>query len=280
MSPVPSVMTQRVRHALSFLFVPGDRPERFSRATASGADVVVLDLEDGVGPDAKETARRLVADHLGQGLLAAVRVNPPGTPGHEADVRMCAAYGAVVMVPKAVPGPALGALSEFGIIALVETAQGVLEAPTIARAPGVLRLALGHLDLAAELGVDGEDRPAIDPCRTALVLASAAAGLPGPVDGVTTAIRDRAVLAEDLAHARGLGMTGKLCIHPDQVEPSRTALGPSQEQVGWARRVLDAARDGAVAVLDDRMVDRPVVERARRILRSATDTTPTSKGQS
>ncbi|MGY2084139.1 HpcH/HpaI aldolase/citrate lyase family protein [Blastococcus sp. SYSU DS0539] len=260
------------RTAVTWLFVPGDRPDRFAKAAATGADVVVLDLEDAVAPDAKEAARTEVAAWLRDApRTCAVRVNADG-PDLAADLAVLAAAGpALVLLPKAQEPRAVAAVVDrlpagSRVVALVETARGVLDAAAVAAVPGVARLAFGNFDLAAELAVDPDHGPAMAPARGALVLASAAAGLPAPVDGVTGAVGDAARLGEDVARARALGFGGKLCIHPAQVGPVATAFAPSEEELAWAERVLAGAGSNGVAVVDGRMVDRPVVERARRLL--------------
>ena len=264
-------MTDPATDAVTLLFVPGDRPDRFAKAVAAGPDLVVLDLEDAVSPDAKGAARDHVVDWLSGGGRAAVRVNAPGTPGHDEDLRALSAAPVPVMVPKAEGPAALAALAgrlhpDTAVLALVETAAGVLAAPSLAAVPGVTRLVLGTFDLAAQLGVSPDDRDAMAGARQALVLASAAAGLAGPVDGVTGAVGDDDRLRDDLAYAVRLGFGGKLCIHPRQVPVARQAFVPGPDEVAWARRVVDAADGSGAVLLDGAMVDKPVVDRARRIL--------------
>ncbi|GEE00493.1 citryl-CoA lyase [Gordonia spumicola] len=250
-------------NATTLLFVPGDRPERFAKAAAAGADLVVLDLEDAVAADAKDAARANVAawaaDHP-----CAVRINSADTAWFRADLDALTGKNVTIMVPKA-DDPAVLAGIGGDVIALIETARGVLRAPAIADVPNVVRLAVGTFDLAAELGVDPTDTQALLPTRGALVLASAAAGLSGPIDGVTAAIDDAERLTADTAYARRLGFAGKLCIHPRQLAPVSAAFRPSDAQIAWARRIVDAAK-GAVAQVDGEMVDKPVVDRANAIL--------------
>ncbi len=260
------------RTAVTWLFVPGDRPDRFSKAAAAEPDVVVLDLEDAVAPDAKDAARAEVAAWLGSARgPCAVRVNADA-PSLDADLHALAAAGPVlVMLPKAEdPGAVAAVTGRLAagscVVALVETARGILGAAAVAAVPGVARLAFGSFDLAAELGVDPDHGPAMATARGALVLASAAAGLPAPVDGVTGAVGDERRLGDDVAQARALGFGGKLCIHPAQVAPVASAFRPSAEELDWAGQVLAGAGTNGVAVVDGRMVDRPVVERARRLL--------------
>ncbi|WP_110180349.1 HpcH/HpaI aldolase/citrate lyase family protein [Nocardioides solisilvae] len=267
--------SELVAAAATWLFVPGDRPERFDKAAAAGADVVVLDLEDAVAPAQRPDARDAVAAWLPTaGVSCAVRVNAGAD--RAADVAALAGLpGPVVVVAAKAEDPddlagLLAALpSGSTAVALVETARGVLAAPALAAVPGVVRLAVGTFDLAAELGVDPEDATALAATRGALVLASAAAGLAGPVDGVTAALDDPDLLTRDTAASARLGFAGKLCIHPRQVPVVRAAFAPADDEVRWAERVLAAAQDDGVAVVDGRMVDKPVVDRARRVLSRA-----------
>lgn len=263
--------------AATWLFVPGDRPERFDKAAAAGADVVVLDLEDAVAPADKAIAREAVVAWLdgvpGMGVTSCVvRINaaPERAGDLAALTRLRGGRPVTVMVAKAeAPEELVELLGRFPpgstAVALLETARGILAAPAIATVPGVVRLAIGTFDLAAELGVDPDEDEALAPARGALVLASAAAGLAGPVDGVTGAVDDADRITADTTRSRRRGFAGKLCIHPRQVPVVRAALAPGAEEVRWAERVV-AAGEGAVALVDGRMVDKPVVDRARRIL--------------
>jgi citrate lyase subunit beta / citryl-CoA lyase len=257
------------------LFVPGDRPERFAKAATSGADAVVLDLEDAVAPAAKAAALLHVTEWLAQGNTAVVRVTAIGTPTHAAEVAALAGTGATVMLPKADSADQVldvrDRLDGEPVLALVETPLGIRDAHGIAAA-GVVRLALGTVDLAAEMGVDPALYAAFAYARGRLVVASAAAGLPGPVDGVTVALDDPARLRADLAVSRELGLTAKLCIHPRQVAAVNAAFSPTPEELAWARRVLQAveASDSGVLTVDGSMVDAPVVTRARRLMERVT----------
>lgn len=256
------------------LFVPGDRPDRFDQAVAAGPDLVVLDLEDAVAGEAKDAARDHVTGWLSQGGRAAVRVNAAGAPGHDDDVRALAGLPCPVMVPKAEDPAGLVELTrrlhpDTRLLALVETAAGVLAAPSLATVEGVDRLVLGTFDLGAQLGVSPDDRDAMAGARHTLVLASAAAGLAPPVDGVTGDVGDDDRLRDDLAYAVRLGFGGKLCVHPRQVPIAREAFRPPAGEVAWARRVVEAAHGSGAVLLDGAMVDKPVVDRARRILATA-----------
>ncbi|MET4426885.1 CoA ester lyase [Mycolicibacterium sp. 624] len=256
--------------ARTLLFVPGCRPERFAKALAAQPDMVVLDLEDAVPAEQKDRARQEVGAWLAAGNAAAVRINGVGTSWHSSDLDLMAEVGAPVMLPKAEEPDAVADATRggrLGIIALIETAAGVLAAPKIAEVPGVHRLAFGHIDFCAQLGVDPGDRDSLLAARIALVLASAAAGLSAPADGVTTALNDSNMLRDDIRYARRLGFGAKLCIHPAQVDVVHEAMLPSAVEVEWARRIVSVSgpRDAAVTV-DGQMVDAPVVKRAQRIL--------------
>jgi citrate lyase subunit beta/citryl-CoA lyase len=173
------------------------------------------------------------------------------------------------MVPKAEHAAGLARLGERcpgGLIALVETARGVRGVDAVAATPGVERLALGTIDLAAGLGVDPDAWAALAYSRGRLVISSAAAGIAAPIDGVTTALGDPVALASDTRAARALGFTGKLCIHPRQVEVVHEEFRPGIDEIRWARRVVAESSSGGVAVVDGAMVDAPVVARAHAIL--------------
>lgn len=261
-------MTAALR-ARSLLFVPGDRPDRFDKAVASGADAVILDLEDAVAPDAKVAALGHVLTWLEGGHSAVVRVNGAGTPWHAAEIEALARTDALVMVPKSDSVEDLArvhAVVGDRIIALVETARGVQAADEVCAAPGVLRVALGNVDLARELGVDPGSHAALAYARGRLVAAAAAAGVAPPVDGVTTRVDDLDVLERDLLVTRELGFGGKLCIHPRQVAAVNDALRPSSDELGWARRITEHADAGGVSMVDGSMVDAPVVARAAALL--------------
>jgi citrate lyase subunit beta/citryl-CoA lyase len=258
------------RSARSWLFVPGHRADRFDKAAASGADIVVHDLEDAVSPDDKATARAQVTRRLTGGGVGCVRINGIGTPWHEDDV--AALVGApglrAVLVPKAEDPrelAALGAALDVPVVALIETALGQHRVHELAAAPGVARLAFGSIDFALDIGADDAALPLLL-ARSSLVLASRVAGLPAPVDGVTQALDDPAVIARDTAASVGLGFGGKLCVHPRQVAAVNAGFLPSEAAVRQAQQVLAAVGDGGPARIDGRMVDRPVVERARQLL--------------
>ena len=264
----------------SYLFVPGDRPERFAKALSSGADAVVLDLEDAVLPAAKAAAREAVAafvEGCPERTRLVLRVNAEDSAWFAADCELLALHpGLSVMLPKAQGAAVLHALHglspELAVLPLVESAAGVLAAEALAAAPGVQRLVFGTLDYALDLGLEGEHATTVglDAPASWLALCSRAAGIASPVAGVTPSIEDDTLLLAELARARAHGFGAKLCIHPRQVAAIHVALAPTAVELAWAQRVQDAAAQSHGAVqLDGRMVDKPVIERARRILARA-----------
>jgi citrate lyase subunit beta/citryl-CoA lyase len=177
---------------------------------------------------------------------------------------------AAVVVPMADDPAALADLHRrlgpnVEIVALIETALGLVRAVELASAPGVSRLAFGHLDFAADIDSSIEDEPMLM-ARSSLVVASRAAGLPGPVDGVTTALDDPAVSGADAARARRLGFAGKLCIHPSQVGAVNAAFTPNVDEIAWAHHIIEASTAGGAVRLDGHMVDAPVIAKAQAIL--------------
>ena len=263
----------------TYLFVPGDRPERFDKALASGADAVVLDLEDAVAPADKARARAAVAQRLrmataDQRARFVVRINDVASAEFDADLLMLAACDAAhVMLPKAEhAGPVArlrASCTGIAVLALIETARGVLNAETLAATEGVSRLVFGTIDFALDLGLSG-DPLGFDFAASRLALASRAMGLAAPVAGVTPDISDPAPLLAEWQRARAHGFTAKLCIHPKQIALIHTALQPSAAELAWAQRVVAAAQGAPGAVqVDGRMVDKPVLQRAQALLARA-----------
>jgi len=266
----------RTRRARSFLFVPGDRPDRFDKAAASGADLVIIDLEDGVAAAAKPRARENAVAWATAGNTCAVRISAPGTDAHRADVTALAGVDCAIVVAKADDRQGLEATIEglghdAPLVPMIETAVGLHHVDAIAGSPRSTRLALGNFDLAVELGISSSEPTAMFGVRHAMVLASAVAGIARPVDGVTSSLRDRDRVHADMTLAAAHGFGGKLCVHPDQVAPTHQALRPSDDDVSWAREVMAAADGQDLFVAAGQMVDRPVVERAREILVRASE---------
>src|SRR5438105_10280493 len=266
----------------SLLFAPGSDERKLVKALASAADAVVADLEDAVAPGEKTAARGLVRDIFAAAAeeprpLRLVRVNAVGTEFHDDDMAAVAAIAPdAIVLPKAT-ADAVDALGTAGppLVAIVETAQGVRLAYEIASQPRVAALQIGAVDLGAEVGL--EPRPdglEILYVRSKVVLDSAAAGLRPPFDVVHLDIHDDEGLEAECRLARSLGLRGKACIHPAQVPIVNRVFAPSEAEIEWARKVVEAHeqadREGrGVLALNGAMVDLPVVERARRILKEA-----------
>ena len=266
--------------ARSFLIFPGNDGRKLARALESGADAVVLDLEDGVAEGAKDEARAMLArfGEVPWPGVRLVRVNDPagahGTRDLEAVARMRATAG--VVVPKASP-LAIERSASLGVplVALVEDAAAVRDADALAEHPAVAALALGRADLEAALGLvpDGSGTELLY-VRSRLVIASSAAGIRPPIDGPCLELGDEGALERETLGARALGLRGKLCVHPRQIPVVHRALAPSPAEVARARDVVAAweamvAGGEAVGVVEGALVDRPVAERALAVIRAS-----------
>ena len=258
----------------SLLFVPGDRPERFDRAIASGADGIVIDLEDAVQPDAKDNARANIATWLQQGGKAVVRINAIGTVWHEDDMALLASPGiSAVMLPMVEDASKLADFiaalpTPLPVIALIETARGLWGLGDLVAVKGISRLGFGSIDFQLDTGIEDEDQGLLY-ARSRVVLASAMAGLQPPFDGVCVDLDGDEALIRDTARAKGLGFGGKLCIHPRQVAVVNTGFAPTAAELDWAKRVVAVSNaEGAKGAirLDGKLIDAPVVSRARRLL--------------
>ncbi len=280
----------------SVLYTPGDRGERLEKALREGlADVVVADLEDAVAPDRKEEARRQAvaawAAVPSSRSLRAVRINAWPSAAAKADLAAVLPAGPqLIAVPKCERVQALKALDKvlaaherkarlpagsIGLLAIVETAQGVVSSPGLAQACRRIRgLAFGAEDLAADAGLRRSAGNAEVAVPRALVALAAATAKVQAVDMITADPKDLERTRREAAEARSLGYSGKMCIHPAQVAPVHDAFRPTADELAWARRVVaavDAAgiAEGGVVVVDGRMVDVPFVGQARRMLDDA-----------
>ncbi|MEV7348540.1 CoA ester lyase [Micromonospora chalcea] len=277
--------------ARSYLYVPGDRADLLDKAAGRGADALVLDLEDAVTPARKAHARETVAGYLGAAAPAGpelwVRINSDQVA---ADVEVLSPAAAGVWVPKAEPellaevdaaltrvqrrtGPDAPA---FRVVALIETARGVLTAPRVAEAPRVLRLGLGEADLAGELGLQpGPERAEFAPIRSQVVVASAAAGITPPVGPVETTLRDPERLELTTRALLRQGFRARSAIHPGQIATINEVFTPTEAEVASARAVLEALEraerggSGVATDADGRLLDRAVVRAAAEVVRRA-----------
>lgn len=268
----------------SLLFVPATRPERFARAAASGADAVIVDLEDAVADDAKDAARgeavAWAAAPATSGPARCVRINSPRSAHGLRDLLALAGQPTrppLVMLPKVespgevdvVDGVLATSDGAPAFVALVETARGLSAAEAIAAHPCVTALALGGADLAADLGAELSWEPMLW-ARSRLVAAAATARV-AAIDVPFLDIEDHQGLPRELEAVRRLGFTGKLAIHPKQVAAINAGFAPTADEVARARRIVDAAAAarGGACLLDGRMIDAPVVAAARGTLARA-----------
>lgn len=274
------------------LYVPASRPEMLPKALNSGADVVLVDLEDAVLAGQKEAARAnalALLDELPDEPAVQIRVNHPRSDYGSRDLLALGRHpvfrqGRVgLRIPKVTaPDDVDVALRLLGIDdvesappvhCLLESAAGVENANAIARHPAVVGLALGEADLAAELSLEGEE--AYTWIRSRIVVAAAAAGLPAPAMAVYTDLDDLAGLARSCARGKALGMFGRSALHPKQLSTIKSAFAPTDDEIRRAREVVAAAAageadgTGALALPDGRFIDAPIIESARRTLQLA-----------
>ena len=253
------------------LFVPGDRPDLFAKAAASGADAIIIDLEDAIAPQSKESARKAACRHDISSVPVILRINGAGMAWHADDLAaLSAADIAAVMLPKAETSESIAAMSRalgrpLPVIALIESAKGLGSLVQVLTAPHIAAIAFGSLDYSVDLDCS-PDWDSLVAARSEIVLRSRLAGLPGPLDGVTTNLTDQEITEQDAARARRLGFRGKLAIHPRQIGPILTAMSPTPDEIAWAKKVLTSVNDSALVTVDGDMVDAPVIARARRIL--------------
>jgi citrate lyase subunit beta/citryl-CoA lyase len=272
--------------ARTWLLVPGDRPDQFSTPEVCEADAVVLDLANNVAPENAELARHAVAQYLSGGGDAWVRVNGSDTDLCSGDLRAVVAGPGLrgVVLPRTESADQVRAVKAqlragVTIVAMLETAVGIENADGIAAAHGTLRLAFGSPGLGRELGIAG-GTAALLYARSRLVMASCAAGLPGPIDGPSVDLDDIVGLGEDLRHSVGLGFTGKMCLHPRQLCMTNSAFAPAPSKLAWARRVLAATRASPTSVIrvDGEMVDWQHIEDARHTVARAALFDPADAG--
>jgi citrate lyase subunit beta/citryl-CoA lyase len=259
----------------ALLFCPADRPERYAKAAAR-ADAVILDLADAVAPAAKVAARTALIGHPLDPARTIVRVNPVDTPEFERDLEALdeTLYRTVILA-KAESQRHTEALAPYDVVALCETAAGVLAAPDLAAGANVVALMWGAEDLVASLGgssgrfPDGTYRTVARHARSSVLLAAGAHGK-AAIDSVFLAIPDLSGLAAEAEDAVASGFTATACIHPSQVEVIREAYRPTPAQVAYAWAILEAsASEHGVFQYQGRMIDGPLLRHAEAVLRRA-----------
>ena len=256
----------------SVLFLPASNPRAVAKARESKADLVVLDLEDAVKPEDKERARTAAVEAVASEwpMPAAIRINGVGSEWHSLDIDAVAQSKCVFAVlPRAVSAHLMREVREAvdkPVLAMIETAAGVLTAPEIAREAAALIAGTNDLRADLRLPLDATREP-ISASLQIIVLAARAAGIPA-FDGVFNKLKDSEGFAAEAEEGRRLGFDGKSLIHPDQIEPCNRAFGPSDAEVDRARRLVEAFSGGAER-FEDQMIERMHVEAARRVLERA-----------
>ncbi|MFD9501652.1 HpcH/HpaI aldolase/citrate lyase family protein [Streptomyces sp. NPDC060035] len=260
--------------ALTWLYVPGDRPEVVRKALGSGAHVVIVDLEDAVAPDRKEYARAATTELLSDPVTADSSAVPVHVRVHgEDDVTALAGLPGLsgMRLPKITHAASVHHVAALApgvpLYPLLESALAIEHAYSIASAHHEVRgVALGEADLRADLGV--RDDAGLDWPRSRLVVAARAAGLDPPVMSVFPDVKDMSGLRSSCAHGRGLGLLGRAAIHPRQLSVIERAFRPTTQEVEAAEQIVEASRTqaGALALPDGRFVDAAVVATAQRTL--------------
>lgn len=254
------------------LFVPGDQPDLFAKAAHSIADAVIIDLEDAVAPQNKDFARNSLKAHGINSLPLIIRVNPRSSPDYAKDMEAAsAANPAAIMLPKAetledVQETVDRTGGNLPIIALIETACGLTNLPSLLRPEQVACAAFGAFDFSLDIGCEAEWEPLLL-ARSELVWRSRAAHKSAPWDSPSGTINNPELVEKEALRAMKLGFGGKLAIHPSQILSIQRAFAPEEKQVSWAQRVVQACQNGEAVQLDGAMIDKPVLERARKILK-------------
>jgi citrate lyase subunit beta / citryl-CoA lyase len=262
----------------SWLFVPGDRPEMFSKAFGSGSDAVILDLEDSVPFDRKEFACESILAFLERTPVSSVWLRPSKAvpDSGSAELRLCghpAIRGLVlpkVESPEEVIQAREVSVFKSGLIVLIESARSLARAQAIARVAGITRLCFGSLDFLCDVRATSNELVRYSLMH--LVVMSRDAGIAAPIAGVTTSIHDAAELARETSDAISLGCFGKLCIHPCQVPIVNSLHRPTKEKIAWAKAVISLASGEGVFVYEGKMIDAPVLREAETILQLAART--------
>ncbi|WP_416192148.1 HpcH/HpaI aldolase/citrate lyase family protein [Neisseria sp. CCUG12390] len=264
-----------------FLFVPATRTERIAKAFACGADEVIVDWEDTVAPEDKAAARAATADYCSRDDTPEVwvRINGAHSPFHAEDVAAVKGIGKIkgLVLAKTVRAEEVSALYRacgLPVMAGIESAQGMADIAQLARSDGLFALTYGCLDLANDLGVTfgtAAAQTVFDRLRTDMLLHSRINGLHAPIETTLPDFNDDEANRRAAEYWRDMGFGGVLCIHPKQVAAVKTALRPSENEIAFARKVLEEAERSGEAVfqVDGQMVDAPVIERAKWILRQS-----------
>lgn len=264
-----------LRHARSLLFLPASNPRAIAKARTLPCDMVILDLEDAVPADRKDEARERAIEALGEGFgrcLAAVRINVEGTPSHGREMIDLKGTSADYIVLPKVEAPKqvkdVFSVSQKPVIAMIESARGILAAPSIAASEGCAGLFMGNNDLRQDLGIPASaGREGLLLSLQSVILAARAARI-AVFDGVFNRLEDEAGFEAECAAGHALGFDGKTLIHPSQVTVANQVFGPDPQALADARRLIEAATGGAER-FEGRMIESMHVEEARALIARA-----------
>ena len=263
----------------SLLFVPGARPDRFDKAVATGADTIIIDLEDAVLPEQKSTAREAALEWLANApssARAGLRINSPRTADGCADIAELAVSGVTpdfIMVPKAETGTDIEIVSEAlgskKLMAVIESGRGLSHAMDIAT-KSTMGVLFGGADFSASLGADLSDPSAMNYARGVIASACGSAGVPA-YDVPFLDVSDEDGLRDTTSRVKAFGFSGRACIHPKQVEAVKTVFTPTEQEVAEAEAIIEAlkASQGGAVLHRGKLVDRPIILAAQRVLASA-----------
>ncbi|UUS64530.1 MULTISPECIES: CoA ester lyase [unclassified Acinetobacter] len=266
-------MNKVMKSARSYLFVPANRIERFEKALNTDADAVIIDLEDAVPFDLKQSSRDALAawlqDHPEHQVM--IRVNSSQTEWFLADIELAKFPNvSAIVLPKAETSAEIEAvlkIRDIGIFPLIETPQGFANVRQIACTKHVIALMFGTIDFQLEMNMNGGYLELLS-FRNEIVLASQLAKIQAPVDGVTVDFKDEDLIQLETQQAKNLGFAGKLCIHPNQVNLVNQTFNPSAQEITWANQIMQAVADakGQAVSLNGKMIDLPVILQAQKII--------------
>lgn len=260
------------------LFVPATKLPRLNAGIVEHADRIIVDLEDAVSEDDKDQARvnlvQYIAHHPEARIV--VRVNSSASAHFPHDLSVCRNHAEItaIMLPKVEKPGDCDPLRPLNvpIIALIESALGLQNLPRICERTDVFQLALGLLDLSLSTNLVDDTAEELffhNQARAAVVSASAAYALDPPLEGVFPTLFDDEGMQRHARRARNFGFGGVMCIHPSQIDVVKSAFAPTEDEIQWAHRIVDAMNDGdGVLTVDGKMVDAPILAKASQILRS------------
>lgn len=269
-------MKQVQKSARSYLFVPANRVERFEKALNTEADAIIIDLEDAVPVDLKISARQTLKDWLSANpqYEIMIRTNSRNTEWFKDDIELAKLPNVRAIVLPKTESPkdieAILTIQNIETFALIETPLGFANIRQIAKTNSVRALMFGSIDFQLDMNMQGGYSELLS-FRNEFVLASKLANIEPPIDGVTVDFKDEALIELETLQAKNLGFTGKLCIHPNQVNIVNRVFSPTANEIDWANRVLEVVEEaqGQAVSLDGKMIDLPVILRAEKILKQA-----------